>query len=60
MHYTLLVITSDGDYDDALAPYSEHISVEPYVEYTPEEAVTVVREFFEAREWKEDERRTVP
>lgn len=30
-HYTVLVITEDGDYEKALAPFDENIEVEPYV-----------------------------
>ena len=45
MHYSLLVISRDGDYESVLEKYDENIDVEPYVAYTPEQAVEDEREW---------------
>lgn len=39
MHYSVLVITSDGNYDGALFPYSEHLKVAPYLDKTREDLI---------------------
>ena len=38
-HYTVMVITSDGDYKKALEPFDENLDVEPYIEETKEEII---------------------
>ena len=38
-HYTVLVITKDGDYEKALAPFDENLEVEPYICKTREEII---------------------
>lgn len=39
MHYTVAVITEDGDYDTALAPFSKHLEVDSYLDKTREELI---------------------
>lgn len=46
-HYTVAVITKDGDYEKALAPYDENTRVEPYIEKTKEEIVLDIRKMVE-------------
>lgn len=43
-HYTVAVITKNGNYDKALAPYDEDIEVEPYIEKTKEEIIIEMRD----------------
>ena len=38
-HYTVAVITKDGDYESALAPFDENIEVEKYIRKTREELI---------------------
>jgi len=38
-HYTVLVVTEDGDYEKALEPFDENLEVEPYVEETKEQII---------------------
>ena len=45
-HYTVLVVTKDGDYESALAPFDERIEVEPYVRETKEELIKKEKERF--------------
>lgn len=42
-HYTVTVITKDGDYDSALAPFSENKIVEPYIYKTKAERIAILR-----------------
>jgi hypothetical protein len=54
-HYTVLVVTKDGDYESALAPFDERIEVEPYVRETKEELIEKEKERFKnylKRAWK--------
>lgn len=39
MHFCVSVITTDGDYDKALEPYSEHIKVSPYIYKTKDDLI---------------------
>ena len=43
-HYTVMVITSDGDYKRALEPFYEGLEVEPYIEETKEEIIERVKQ----------------
>lgn len=43
-HFTVAVITKDGDYEKALAPFDENITVEPYVSKTVAQLVEHVKE----------------
>ena len=43
-HYTVLVITKDGDYDEALAPFDENLEVAPYVRETREDLIKKEKE----------------
>ena len=45
-HYTVLVITKDGDYEKALEPFDEAIEVAPYVRETKEELVKEEKESY--------------
>ena len=45
-HYTVLVITKDGDYESALAPFDENLEVAPYVRETKEELIKKEKERF--------------
>lgn len=47
MHYTVTVITKDGDYDSALAPFSEWKEVVPYIIRTREEVIKQKRDNLE-------------
>lgn len=38
-HFTVLVVTKDGDYEKALAPFDETLEVEPYISETKEEII---------------------
>ena len=38
-HYTVAVITKDGDYESALAPFDESLEVEKYIRKTREETI---------------------
>ena len=38
-HYTVCVITKDGDYGKALEPFDENLEVEPYIEKTKEQII---------------------
>lgn len=44
-HFTVLVITSDGDYAKALAPFDENIVVEPYIRKTKEDCINEILEY---------------
>lgn len=39
MHYALTVITEDGNYEAALAPFSENLKVKPYIDKTKQELI---------------------
>ena len=43
-HYAVLVITEDGDYEKALAPFDENLQVEPYIYKTKEEIIEEEKE----------------
>lgn len=43
-HFTVAVITKDGDYEKALAPFDENIEVEPYIRKTVKQLVEHVKE----------------
>ena len=43
-HFTVAVITKDGDYEKALAPFDENITVEPYISKTVAQLVEHVKE----------------
>ena len=43
-HFTVTVITKDGDYKKALAPFDENITVEPYIEKTKAQIVEHVKD----------------
>lgn len=43
-HYTVAVITKDGDYEKALAPFSEHLAVKPYIKKTKADIINDLRE----------------
>lgn len=43
-HYTVMVITDDGDYETALEPFDESIEIEPYIDITREEIIANARE----------------
>lgn len=44
-HYAVLVIhKEDQDIEELLAPYSEHLKVEPYLKYTVDEAIAYIKE----------------
>ena len=45
-HYTVLVVTKDGDYESALAPFDENLEVAPYVRETKEELIEKEKERF--------------
>ena len=45
-HYTVLVITKDGDYESALAPFDENLEVAPYVRETREDLIKKEKERF--------------
>lgn len=38
-HYTVAVITKDGNYDKALEPFDENMEVEPYIDKTKAEVI---------------------
>ena len=38
-HFTVAVITTDGNYEEALAPFDENITVDPYIEETRESII---------------------
>lgn len=42
-HYVVAVITKDGDYDKALAPFDEQLESEPYIYYTKAERIAQLR-----------------
>lgn len=44
-HYTVAVITKDGDYESVLAPYDEELRVEPYIEKTKAEIIVEMKNF---------------
>ena len=44
-HFTVMVITSDGDYEKALEPFDENIEVEPYISRTREECIQELVEY---------------
>ena len=63
-HYTVLVVTRDGDYDSALAPFDENIEVKPYVRRSKEDCINEILELKRRydtndehlnREWFEEE-----
>lgn len=43
------------DYDDLLSPYSENLSVEPYMRFTREEAIDYARKNWSGYEEKSDD-----
>lgn len=43
-HYTVAVITKDGNYEKALAPFSEHNEVAPYIYKTKAEIIKELRD----------------
>lgn len=43
-HYTVAVITKDGNYEKALAPFSERIEVAPYIYQTKTEIIKELRD----------------
>lgn len=43
-HYTVMVITSDGDYETALEPFDENLVVEPYIYKTKEEIIEQIKQ----------------
>ena len=46
-HYAVLVIhKEDQDIEELLAPYSEHLEVEPYFKYTVDEAIDYIKEHY--------------
>lgn len=47
MHFPVTVITKDGDYDSALAPFSQHLLVDWYVIRTKSELITEKRREYE-------------
>lgn len=44
-HYTVLVITSDGDYEKALEPFDENLEMEPYIYKTKEQCIQELIEY---------------
>ena len=44
-HFTVMVITSDGDYEKALEPFDESIEVEPYISKTREKCIQELVEY---------------
>lgn len=42
-HYTVCVVTKDGDYEKALEPFDENLEVEPYIEKTKEQIIQEVK-----------------
>lgn len=55
-HYTVAVITSDGDYESALAPFDESIKVEKYIRTSREELIKECKEKKEKYENTDDEK----
>lgn len=53
-HYTVLVITEDGDYEKALAPFDENIEVEPYVSVSRAQIIERYKKDCERYKDKED------
>lgn len=43
-HFTVAVITADGNYEQALAPFDENIKVEPYIQETRESIIQRLKE----------------
>ena len=43
-HFTVCVITKDGDYEKALAPYDEEIQVEPYISETKAQIIQKIKD----------------
>lgn len=43
-HFTVCVITKDGDYEKALAPYDESIEVEPHIRETKAQIIQKVKD----------------
>ena len=43
-HFTVAVITTDGNYEQALAPFDENITVDPYIEETRESIIQRLKE----------------
>ena len=55
-HTTVLVFTKPGQtVEELLAPYSENIKVEPYIEYTKQEAIDEARKTYSSCKDKTDE-----
>jgi len=56
-HYRVFVIHKpDQNYEDLLAPYDENLEVEPYLEYTREQAIVYARKAYpNLSEGKDDE-----
>ena len=49
-HFTVAVITKDGDYKKALAPFDENLEVEPYINKTEKQIVEHVKELKESHD----------
>lgn len=47
MHFTVAVITKDGDFDKALDPYSDWFEVDPYISETRDELIKRYRDDLE-------------
>ena len=43
-HFTVAVITTDGNYEEALAPFNENIEVDPYIHETRESIIQRLKE----------------
>lgn len=55
-HFTVAVFSKGpGQYEELLAPYDEGLSVEPYIDYTREEAIEYVRNTFDGYADKSDD-----
>lgn len=53
-HFTVLVITKDGDYESALAPFDENLEVDPYIERTRQQIIDELKERYKKSLEKED------
>ena len=54
-HYTVLVITEDGNYEKALEPFDENLEVEQYIKKTKEEIIKEEKKRYEKRSDKDSE-----
>ena len=52
-HYTVCVITKDGNYEKALEPFDENLEVEPYIEKTKEQIIQQVKN--QKASWNEED-----